>query len=118
MYICRKNSTIYMIQQLFIFSPFEWLLLAISLVALIALLLYYFILYARPLRQAKKRVEPTEEKTLLPVSVIVYSDGNADILRSHLPSILNQDYPNYEVVVVNDGSDPDCEDVLKLFSHE
>lgn len=39
-------------------------------------------------------------------------------LRNNLPVLLNQDYPDYEIIVVNDGSDANSEDVLKLFSNE
>lgn len=107
-----------MIQKLFIFTPFEWYIITCSLISFIALILYYSILYARPLRQARKDAIHPDTTNLPSVSVIVYSDGNSDVLREHLPAILTQDYPNYEVIVVNDGSDPETEDILKLFSHE
>src|SRR5690606_30080365 len=38
------------------------------------------------------------------VSVIIAARNEYDNLSLHLPSILEQDYPNFEVVVVNDGS--------------
>lgn len=34
------------------------------------------------------------------------------------PLFLSQDYPDYEVIVVNDGEDSDSEDVLKILSSE
>ncbi|MCQ5224304.1 glycosyltransferase, partial [Parabacteroides merdae] len=52
------------------------------------------------------------------VSVIVYADGEPEDLRNNLPILLKQDYPDYEIIVVNDGSDGNSEDVLKLFSNE
>ena len=58
------------------------------------------------------------DKETQPVSVIVYAHGEPEDLRNNLPVLLNQDYPDYEVIVVNDGSDADSEDILKLFSNE
>ncbi len=118
MYICKRNIRLTMIQELFIFTPFEWCIITCTLISFIALLLYYIILYGRPVRQSKKTTESSSVTESPSVSVIVYSDGNSDVLREHLPAILTQNYPDYEVIVVNDGSDPETEDVLKLFSHE
>jgi len=41
---------------------------------------------------------------LPPVSVIICARNEAHHLPIHLPKILSQDYPNYEVIVVNDRS--------------
>ena len=46
------------------------------------------------------------------VSVVVYSHNQADDLIRNLPIILNNDYPNFEVIVVDDGSTDDTESVL------
>ena len=40
----------------------------------------------------------------LPISVIISARNEAENLPRFLPAILNQDYPNFEVVVVNDCS--------------
>ncbi len=50
-----------------------------------------------------------------PVSVIICARNESANLRQHLPKILNQDYPNFEVVVVNDASTDDTEGVLREF---
>lgn len=42
-----------------------------------------------------------------PVSVVIAAKEELDNLREFLPLILNQEYPEYEVVVVNDGNDED-----------
>ncbi len=49
------------------------------------------------------------------VSVIVCSHDNAPALTTNLSSLLNQDYPEYQVVVVNSASTDDTEDVLQRF---
>lgn len=110
-----------MLQNLFLFSELELILAGSAIILFIIQILYLLITYARPLRMAKK-VAREESMTTLneqkPVSVIVYARGDADDLRNNLPAILTQDYPEFEVIVVNDGSDADSEDVLKLFSNE
>ncbi len=47
-----------------------------------------------------------------PVSVIICAKNEAENLQKFLPLILTQNYPNYEVVVVNDCSEDDSELIL------
>ena len=50
-----------------------------------------------------------------PLSVIIVAKDSASDLRKNLPAILEQDYPDYEVIVIYDRSEKDeSEDVLKL----
>lgn len=48
-----------------------------------------------------------------PVSIIVCARNEAANLRQFLPSVLEQDHPDFEVVVVNDCSYDDTEHLLK-----
>lgn len=51
----------------------------------------------------------------LPASVVVYSQGNADMLAELLQSLLAQDYPAaYEIIVVNDGESADVRDTVSM----
>ena len=54
----------------------------------------------------------TETATEEPISVILTAHNQADALRRNLPAILEQEYDEFEVVVVNDASTDDTEDVL------
>ena len=51
-----------------------------------------------------------------PVSVVVTSKNDYYYLRKYLPLILEQDYPDYEVILVNDHSDDETELYLKQLS--
>ncbi|MCO6494173.1 MAG: glycosyltransferase [Bacteroidetes bacterium] len=51
-----------------------------------------------------------------PVSVIICAKNEKDNLSNYLPSILEQDYPSFEVIVVNDGSWDGTEEILAYFS--
>ena len=48
-----------------------------------------------------------------PVSVIVCARNEAENLSSYLPLLLEQDYPKYEVIVVNDGSTDESSTLLE-----
>jgi poly-beta-1,6-N-acetyl-D-glucosamine synthase len=50
-----------------------------------------------------------------PVSVIICARNEAVNLQRYLPKILTQDYPDFEVIVVNDASTDGTEGVLKNF---
>jgi biofilm PGA synthesis N-glycosyltransferase PgaC len=58
--------------------------------------------------------KPAEElpKPTIPVSVIISARNEATNLRANLPAILEQNYPDFEVVVVNDCSFDTSEAVL------
>ena len=66
------------------------------------LLLYYFVLYGRFVFRKEKKTVPVED--LPPVSVVMAVRDESHLLIKSLPVLLSQDYPNYEVVVVNDNS--------------
>ena len=50
-----------------------------------------------------------------PVSVIICARNEAENLLNFLPSILEQDYPDFEVIVVNDCSEDNSYDILGKF---
>lgn len=81
-------------------------------------LAYYIFIYAKPFQLVKQsnlsKLEYND--TLPPVSVIIYALNDSENLRKHLPKILEQEYPNFEVIVINDGSTDETEEVLKLYS--
>lgn len=52
------------------------------------------------------------------ISVIVCAKNEAENLKSFLPSILNQHYPDFEVVLINDASSDDTLEVMEAFASE
>ncbi|MBP7512849.1 MAG: glycosyltransferase [Bacteroidia bacterium] len=53
-----------------------------------------------------------------PVSIIIAARNEYKNLEKNLPSILNQDYPNYEVIVVNDCSWDDSQKLLEYYQEQ
>lgn len=79
-------------------------------------LLYYTFFYSRI---AFHQQPPTQEKSLLtPVSVVIAARNEAHNLLAHLPLILDQDYPDFEVIVVNDCSTDNSDAVLARFQQQ
>lgn len=70
----------------------------------------FYITRVAPLAFFKKNEGALKEHP--PVSVIICAKNEANNLRKFLPSILNQKYKDFEVVVVNDCSEDETELVL------
>ncbi len=77
-------------------------------ICLLVQLFYYLYIYSRLLFYRKKQIKKKNE----PVSVIICAKNEASNLDNFLPSILTQDYPDYEVIVVNDCSTDDTDEVI------
>jgi len=87
-----------------------WVILAIYLTSWFIQQIHYSFIFLRFL----KKVRPTQPSSeTIPVSVVICARNEAENLRKYLPMILEQDYPDFEVIVVNDCSDDETEDVLK-----
>jgi biofilm PGA synthesis N-glycosyltransferase PgaC len=67
-----------------------------------AIQLFYYIFYYAAVYYYK----PSESRaSRQPVSIIICARNEAENLKKFLPSVLEQDYPDYEVIVVNDCSE-------------
>lgn len=73
--------------------------------------LYYLISNYKSLSAYKVTDELPDVK--LPVSVVISARNESKNLTENLPDILLQDYPDFEVVVVNDCSYDDSDEVLE-----
>jgi glycosyltransferase involved in cell wall biosynthesis len=80
---------------------------AFSLAA--AIQLFYYIYFYLAVHLHKPTVKEISGD---PVSVIICARNEAENLMKFLPSVLEQDYPDYEVIVVNDCSEDDSYIVL------
>jgi glycosyltransferase involved in cell wall biosynthesis len=91
------------------------LLLTVLAFFFVIQLLYYWVFLGRPYYHLKKikKNKITFPHLQPPVSVIIYARNEAANLQAFLPSILEQDYPEYEVIVVNDDSSGNSENILK-----
>ena len=96
------------------FTDIHFILLGIFCVSTLVLLWYYFFYFSRVSFYKGKQADPSTEM-LPPVSVLICARNEDHNLPEFLPLILNQDYPEFEVVVVNDCSWDNTQDVLREF---
>ena len=83
-------------------------------VSLIVLSLYYGLNYFRVGRQGKSRKDgEAPAGNLPPVSVVMVAQNDAEWLRANLVYLLEQDYPDFEVVVVDYMSTDETHFVLQ-----
>ena len=82
--------------------------------------IYYLGYFTRIFRYKRKiRKGKVEYNTEIPpVSVIICARNESINLEKYLPIVLEQDYPEYEVIVVNDRSFDDTEDLLRLMNYK
>ena len=90
-----ENTTLYIIFGIYGFS---WLFQ-----------MFYLLYFMLKPSQFKPQEVKDDSK---PLSVIICAKNEAQNLKAFIPDICQQDYPNFEVVVVNDCSTDDTEMVL------
>ena len=78
--------------------------------------LYYTFFYSRVFWLRKSN--PKNATYSQGVSIIIAAHNEAENLKRFLPSILEQDYPNFEVIVINDRSQDDTDTVIALFKQK
>ncbi|HPH00232.1 MAG TPA: glycosyltransferase [Tenuifilaceae bacterium] len=104
-----------------ILSSIETYVLVVGILfiaALVVQLYYYLVVYARVAcsKSYKRLLSPEAPKP--PVSVVICARNEEENLRHFLPRILEQDYPEFEVVVVNDCSCDESEVLLDRLRKE
>jgi cellulose synthase/poly-beta-1,6-N-acetylglucosamine synthase-like glycosyltransferase len=86
----------------------------ILIFSLLLNLIYYFVFF-RKFAFYKKKSSVTKIHDYKPVSIIIAAKNEYLNLKENLPFLLNQDYPEFEVVVVDDHSQDDTWDLLCAF---
>ena len=92
----------------------EKILLVTTGILFIIQVIYYLCLYNRihARNRAVKRGDTHFSQELPPISVIICAREESEDLRRNLNAVLEQDYPQFEVIVINDGNTD--EDYLTL----
>jgi biofilm PGA synthesis N-glycosyltransferase PgaC len=86
----------------------QWIILAFFSMAFLIQLSYYLFIYLK--LPFYKPAQTGSSNT--GISVIICAKNEEKNLERFLPKVLEQDHPNFEVVVVNDGSSDETEDLL------
>ena len=100
------------------FSHIDFILLG----GLLAIWLYQCYFYLRYMMNVNrwlrknKQASPISSADLPKVSVVVCARNEETNISDFLHTLLNQDYPSYEVIVVNDGSEEETQLVLEKYA--
>lgn len=99
------------------FTSAESITLAVLMLCFLYQVYFYFryihVVLAR--KRANEHGKIVFQKEKFPVSVIICARDEDENLRRYLPDILTQNYPEYEVIVVNDGGSEETEILLREF---
>ena len=100
-------------------NTLDWTLIGI-LAALFIAQVYFYGRYmaapARRLRRDKKKVPSNDQMVNTPgVSVILAAHNEGDNLANYLQALLTQDWPEYEVIVVDDESEDNTRAVVESY---
>jgi biofilm PGA synthesis N-glycosyltransferase PgaC len=112
MYFCtfQKNKVIFSIDPLLAF----WLSVGFGSLAALSLCVLLGVYLVGWGRLAFRKL-PEYEVSYEPVSVVICARNEAQNLFRNLPLVFQQDYPTFQVVVVNDCSVDESEDILEEF---
>jgi glycosyltransferase involved in cell wall biosynthesis len=99
-----------------IWNTFEIGLLSVLIFCFIVQMIFYWGVLAKPYHYMQSASEKTQYLTAQPpVSIIIYLKSSKYDLLQFLSSILEQQYSEFEVIIVTDGiSDPDEEALERL----
>jgi glycosyltransferase involved in cell wall biosynthesis len=90
-------------------------ILLYAFIAITSIQLIYFLFVFSRFSFTKKKT-PVQHNN--PVSVLICAKNEAENLREFLPSIIEQQYPNFEIVLINDASYDDTLDVMESFQEK
>ncbi|HOZ14158.1 MAG TPA: glycosyltransferase [Tenuifilaceae bacterium] len=99
-------------------KPYELIIAGVLLVSLLIQLYYYLGIYLRVALFKKTNDNPSINTEKPPVSVVICARNEEENLKHFLPKVLEQNYPNYEVIVVNDCSADNSDIVLENFQKQ
>ncbi|MDA3821521.1 MAG: glycosyltransferase, partial [Bacteroidales bacterium] len=85
-----------------------WIFSGLMFFAFLMQMIYYLVIFSRVPRYKT----PKLRKKNIGISVVICARNEAENLKKNLPLFLRQDYPEYEIVVVNDCSTDNTGDVL------
>jgi len=99
-------------------KPYELIIAGVLLVSLLIQLNYYLGIYLRVALFKKTDNNSNINTEKPPVSVVICARNEEENLKHFLPKVLEQKYPNYEVIVVNDCSSDNSDIVLENFQKQ
>lgn len=94
----------------------EFTILYIFIAAVVIQLVYSIFFHARIFLYKQK--SKTVDSGTKPVSIVICARNEEENLLKNIPLIMEQDYPDFEVIVVNDCSVDDTQDILHAYKNK
>ena len=96
----------------FDYNNLSFILLVVFGVCLVIQLYFHWAQFSK-VAFYKRNARPKLDEELEPASIVLCARDAYEYLTELIPVLLNQDYPDFEIVVVNDCSDDETEEYLK-----
>lgn len=93
-----------------------FLIVFFAVVVFVQIVYYLFVFGAFSYTKSSSKNTPNTKKQ--PVSVIICAKNEAENLTKHLPLILEQDYPVFEIVLINDASYDGTIEIMEAFAEK
>ncbi len=78
----------------------------------------YFLLFSKFSFLKPISNNPSLKQDLFPVSLIVCAKNEAENLQNHIPLWLQQEYPNFEIILINDASADETLEIMEAFAEK
>ena len=88
------------------------------LILMVLLMVYQLYYYLRYINFSNRKYIESNQSTLPKVSVVVCAHNERENLENYLHTLLSQDYPEYEVIVVDDESEDNSLIVLEQYARQ
>ena len=97
---------------IFSYNSLSFIVLLVFVLSLVIQLLYHWGIFSK-VAFYKNKHHPKTDGELEPVSIVLCARDAYEYLTELVPVLLGQDYPDFEIVIVNDCSDDETEEYLK-----
>lgn len=78
----------------------------------------YFLLFSRFSFLKSIQDNPSAKQDLFPVSLIVCAKNEAENLQNHIPLWLQQEYPVFEIIFINDASTDETLEIMEAYAEK
>lgn len=91
---------------------YELVLACVLIAATLVQFVYYLLVFTRVAVKKRRKTAEEQPHEQQPVSVVICARNEAENIKRFLPKVLEQQYPDFEVIVVNDCSSDDTDMLL------
>lgn len=102
-----------------IFTLVFYIFLTVGAINIVYYLFFFIFAFAKANpHQHSAGIKSTSSQLLPPVSIIICAKNEQVNLKKNIPRILKQEYPAFEIILINDGSTDDTEEVMEALEKE